>query len=71
MRSEQEMLDLILDTTRNDERIRAVIMCWLGGTAPCYACRAAVYIRAFRIASAKCWGRASRKAAAAAMWPMR
>jgi aminoglycoside 6-adenylyltransferase len=26
MRSEQEMLDLILDTARNDERIRAVIM---------------------------------------------
>ena len=26
MRSEQEMLDLILDTARSDERIRAVIM---------------------------------------------
>ena len=26
MRSEQEMLDLILETARNDERIRAVIM---------------------------------------------
>ncbi len=26
MRSEQEMLDLILDTARKDERIRAVMM---------------------------------------------
>lgn len=26
MRSEQEMLDLILDTARQDERIRAVIL---------------------------------------------
>ena len=26
MRSEQEMLDLILDTARRDDRIRAVIM---------------------------------------------